>query len=156
MSAVYNALATMFANQDGAQKRAGVLFGTVRTIAPLSIELESKLTLPKEFLTLPEHLTDYEIPFEILNPSEATHAEKRPTVLDKIAQIAGFFVQHEGRHDVQVEPGTLEDFHGEGTIKLYNHLLPGDRVILLRMENGNMYIVMDRIGKAEEHAADTQ
>ena len=150
MSLLYQAMQRVARDYDGNRVGTGILFGKVRAVRPLKIEIDGKLTLEEEFLTLVEHLTDYEIPFEILRSAEATHAEKRPTVLNKIAKVAGFFVQHEGRHDVQVEPGTLSNFHGEGTLKLYNHLREGDVVILARMAGGHLYIVLDRVATAEK------
>lgn len=46
-------------------------FGVVKTANPLSIEIHSRLTLPKEFLVVAEHLTIHERSMIIDNAAEA-------------------------------------------------------------------------------------
>lgn len=147
MADIAGAIRETIANYNNAVKSAGVLFGTVKTEEPLSIELDTKITLPKRFLAVAQHLTDYEIPYNILSEERATHRDKLKTEFTEVREIDDFYVMHEGRQDVQVGSGSLGNFNGRGTVKLLNHLMEGDRVILLRMEGGNMYIVMDRIGE---------
>lgn len=153
-SSFYDALIGAMDEHNAGEKRAGIVFGTVKTEAPLSIELDSKLILPTRFLTVAQHLTDYEIPYEMLNLDRAMHRDKLETSLTETNKTSGFYVEHEGRHDLLVDPhaGEFHEFNGTGTIQLLNHLMENDRVILERMENGNMYVVLDRIGEGDQHA----
>ena len=138
-------------DSENATKKAGPLFGLVTAEDPLEITLEgSRLKIPARFLTVAQHLTDYEIPFEILSIEKATHKEKLPTELTNIREVNGLYAEHDGKRYVQPDPpGEIKKFDGQGTIKLLNHLLVDDRVILIRMEGGNMYIVIDRLPEEE-------
>lgn len=147
MSLLYQAMQRAMCDYSDNRSGAGFLFGCVKTIAPLSIEIDGKLVLSEKFLTVAEHLTDYEIPYEMLNMDKATHKEKRQTEIVETNLTNGFYVEHEGRQELLVDPnaGEFKEFNGQGTIKLYNHLLEGDRVILARMEAGHQFIVLDRL-----------
>lgn len=142
MSILYDSVKQIVAEYDGAAKRAGVLFGTVASVGPLSVILDNKLTLTDQFLTVAQHITDYDIPFE-LNQRYLSNE------LTQIQKTSGFFAIHEGKQPVGVENGYIGDYIGQGTIRLLNHLLVGDRVIVLRMENGNQYVIIDRIGEKD-------
>lgn len=108
---------------DANKSGTSVIFGTVSTAKPLCVEIDKKLTLTQKFLTVAQHLTDYYIDCEITTDD-----------------IDGFFVEHDGRHDVEVEPGWQR-----GRILLKNHLNAGDKVIIARMDGGNQYVVLDRL-----------
>lgn len=146
MSVLYDAMKSITLQYDTDRIAAGVVFGTVRSESPLTIEIGQKITLTERFVTVAQHLTDYEIPYNILSEESATHRDKLKTEFNEISEIDDFYVMHEGRQDVQVGGGLLGVFNGTGTIKLLNHLMEGDRVILLRMEGGDQYVVIDRIG----------
>jgi hypothetical protein len=45
-----------------------VLFGTVKSVDPLEIEIHQKLKLTKEFLVLTEQLTKYEVDSLVIRP----------------------------------------------------------------------------------------
>jgi len=80
-----------------------VLFGTVESVSPLTVRVDQRFTLPKEFLVVPEHLTDYTVKIEF------TGSEAR-----------------------------------EATV--YSALKTGEGVLLLRMQGGQKYVILDRIG----------
>lgn len=147
MSTFYDALLGLSGDLLSAQKLSAPLFGRVVSEEPLRVELErTRLVLEPEFLTVAQHLTDYEIPYEILSLEKATHRDKLPTELTNIRTVNGLYVEHDGKHYVEPDPpGELKRFDGQGTIKLLNHLMVDDRVILQRMEGGNMYLVIDRL-----------
>lgn len=146
MSILYQAMQQVAKDYDKNRTGAGMLYGRVKTLAPLAIEIDAKLTLTEKFLVVAQHLTDYEIPYELLSAGRASHPEKLPTELTEIQEVNGLYVEHEGKRYVEPDPpGEIKDFDGQGTIKLLNHLMVNDKVILLRLEGGHQYIVIDRI-----------
>ena len=82
-----------------------VLFGTVENASPLTVRVDQRFTLSKEFLVVPEHLTDYTVKIEL------TGSEVR-----------------------------------EATV--YSALKTGETVLILRMQGGQKYVILDRIGGA--------
>ena len=146
MSILYQAMQQVAKDYDMNRTGAGMLYGRVKSTEPLAIEIDAKLTLTEKFLVLAQHLTDYEIPYELLSEGRAAHPEKRPTKLTEIQEVGGLYVEHEGKRYVQPDPpGEIKNFDGQGTIKLFNHLMVDDKVILLRLEGGHQYIVIDRV-----------
>ncbi len=124
LSILYDAIKSVSLDYDKNRVAAGLLFGTVRAADPLRIEIDSRIVLTETFLTVAQHLTDYAIDCE-----------------SSTDEINGFVARNEGDQIVDVLPGLQK-----GRILLKNKLLPGQRVILARMEGGHQYIVLDRIG----------
>ena len=84
----------------------------------------------------------------MLNEAAATHRDKKETSLHQIAQISGHFVNHDGQRVVQVNQGSLGQFNGAGTLRLLNHIMEGDKLILVRMQGGHKYVILDRLAEA--------
>lgn len=123
MSVLYEAMKRVVDEFDTNKDSTNAYFGTVKTIKPLTIELDNKLTLEESYFVMAKHLTDYKIECEL-----------------QTEDIQNFFVQHEGKQEVQVQKGLQK-----GEILLKNALKVGDRLILLRMEGGQQFIVLDRM-----------
>lgn len=108
------------------------MFGTVDSISPLKIQIDQRLTLTEEYLILTKNVLDHEVDIEVnhftVNDDflNTTHAHPN-------AGSAGFDSTH--KHQYQ----------GRKKIKIYNGLLPGEKVILIRLQGGQRYIVLDRI-----------
>lgn len=77
-----------------------IRYGTVKAASPLMICLEQRLTLKKEQLILPAHMTDYTV-------------------------------------------GAVIDGE-EKRIQIKNSLKAGEKVVLLRVQGGQSYVVIDR------------
>lgn len=97
------------------------LFGTVESAAPLQIGVDSdkKLSLTSEFLTLTRNVTDHEIEIEI-EPAWNTETADAHT------------------HQIK----------GKKKLKVLNALKQGEKVVLIRQQGGQKYLVVDRIGGA--------
>lgn len=80
-----------------------LLYGTVKSISPLTIKIDQKFTIPEEFLVLTKNVRDYKVKMSV--------------------------------------NGGIEQ---EYTVK--NSLKAGDKVILLREQGGQKYIVIDKVG----------
>ena len=116
------------AQLQSAQTPSDALFATVKAVDPIIIITDDKLEITEEFITIAQHLTDYEIECEITTE-----------------EIEGFITNdvHDGEHKIIVDPEGIQ----KGKIKLLNKLKAEDRVIVSKFQNGQMYAVIDRIGE---------
>lgn len=109
-----------------ASKPVGVLYGEVVGTSPLKINLEQKITLTQEFLILTKNVTDYKIDLDIT------------TNTDKVNLFA----------DINEEKVDLTHKHGvtlKTSIIVNNSLKLNDKVILLRVQGGQKYVVLDKV-----------
>lgn len=100
-----------------AGKPAGVVFGTVRAVSPLVVITEQKLVLGQAQLVLARNVTDHWITMTV-------------------------------DHLTEVETCSEAHSHGyKGTKKylLLNGLSAGEKVVLLREQGGQRYIILDRV-----------
>ena len=120
-------------------KIADVEFGRVTGVNPLVITLDSKNPLPAAFLTLTNAVKDHTVDITVswatveddyLKPDH-THGNGNngsPTT-----STSDFDTKH--KHDIK----------GRKRITIHNGLTLGERVILLRKQGGQDYIVLDRV-----------
>lgn len=109
-----------------AEKPVEVCFGIVQSVSPLQILVDQKLLLEAEQLVLSRDVTEYQI--DITTLSWLT--ENRSGGGGDAA-----FASH--NHDII----------GRKSIIVHNALIVGDKVILMREQGGQRYIVIDRVGK---------
>lgn len=103
---------------------SGVYFGTVLSSSPLKISVEQKMTLTDKQLVLSSLVQDFTVSMTVDHKTE-----------DKAGGSGdASFASH--KHQIQ---GTKE-------ITINNALKAGEKVILLREQGGQKYIVLDRIG----------
>lgn len=100
-------------------------FGKVINTNPLQISIDQKLILGDEFLILTnavrDHSVDIEISWNTDKPDDGNNSD--PTK------------EHTHKHKI----------HGRKKITIYNGLTPGEKVLLLRAQGGQDYIVIDRV-----------
>lgn len=92
------------------------LFGTVESAAPLKIRIDDKLVLDRDALVIPRYLTDHEQEIEAEFDTETSGSP-------------------EHKHPVNL--ATIK-------IKVKNVLKSGEKVIVLRQQGGQKYMVLDR------------
>lgn len=97
-----------------------ICFGKVTGVSPLKILVEQKMTLGSQQLILTKNVTDYKVNVTIDAKTETTGAEGLPS----------------HSHDVT----------GMKEMTIHNALKTGEEVVLLRMQGGQKYLVLDRIG----------
>lgn len=116
---------------------AGVYFGTVTSANPLEIQIEQKLTLTREFLVLTRNVTDYEM---------------ETTVSWRTDRDAELNTSHaHGLPSGQTDTAGFDSTHSHGLTGrkktfIHNALREGEQVVLLQMQGGQRYIVLDRAG----------
>src|SRR5690606_36886566 len=103
----------------GATNPVAVMFGTVTKGSPLEVNVEQRFTLTEEFLIVPERLVHFEI--------YPRHSHK----------------YEDDTGTVVVEKETQPELPDKIVIR--RGLEPGDRVILLRVQGGQKYPILDRV-----------
>lgn len=104
-------------------KPVQVVFGTVQTVSPLTIRIEQKLTLGEKNLILTRNVTDYTVEMTVDHFTEES------------AGGAG-----EAAFAAHAHP-----YLGRKPFLVHNALRPGERVLLLRMQQGRKFVVIDRL-----------
>lgn len=107
--------------QDAA-KPVNVCFGEVVSASPLKIRVEQKLLLGEKQLILTRNVTDFITSISLTQETEALSPE---------------------------EQGDLLSRQGDGEkrqVTVCNGLEAGDRVVMIRQQEGQKFIVADRIG----------
>lgn len=124
-----------------AGKPVNVCFGKVTNTSPLQILVDQKMTLGASQLVLSRNVTEYTTMVTVQWETEketTTHkhdVEGSDSEGDTIDLTTGTqSAKH--KHDIE----------GTKQMTVHNQLEKGEEVILLRMQGGQKYIVLDRIG----------
>lgn len=111
-----------------AKKPVNVYFGEVLSALPLKINVEQKMILGEKQLILSRNVTDFK------------------------TEISGGNIQNYyytgSTADAGTAPVSPSHTHAVGKIEItvHNGLAAGDEVILIRQQEGQKFIVLDRIG----------
>ena len=111
-----------------AKKPVNVYFGEVLSASPLKINVEQKMILGEKQLILSRNVTDFK------------------------TEISGGNIQNYyytgSTADAGTAPVSPSHTHAVGKIEItvHNGLAAGDEVILIRQQEGQKFIVLDRIG----------
>lgn len=111
-----------------AGKPVNVYFGEVVSASPLKINVEQKMILGEKQLILSRNVTDFKTKITAGN-------------------IKNYY--YTGDVNSGTAPVSPSHVHAVGTIEvtIHNGLAVGDEVILIRQQEGQRFIVVDRIGK---------
>ncbi len=124
-----------------ASKPVNVYFGEVKTVKPLTINVEQKMILNESQLILTRNVTNFltmaMVNWESEEEADGHFHEASLTGPDGEAV--------EGRTEAPSKKHT-HMVAGQKQIMIQNGLEAGDRVILLRQQEGQKFIVLDRIG----------
>lgn len=108
-------------------KPVNVYFGEVMSVSPLKIDVEQKMILGEKQLILTRNVTDFKTKITAGN-------------------IKNYY--YTGDVNSGTAPVSPSHVHAVGTIEVtvHNSLAVGDGVILIRQQEGQKFIVVDRIG----------
>ena len=106
-----------------ARKPVAAYFGIVQSVDPLKINVEQKLTLSEAQLVLTKAVTDHYVDIETRHVTET--------------RSGGSGYPAYAAHD--------HDYKGRKKIRIYNGLLKGEKVLLLRFQEGQKFVVWDRV-----------
>ncbi len=124
-----------------ASKPVNVYFGEVKTVKPLTINVEQKMILNESQLILTRNVTNF-LTMAMVNWESEEEADGHFHEVS-LSGLDGEAV--EGRTEAPSKKHT-HMVAGQKQIMIQNGLEAGDRVILLRQQEGQKFIVLDRIG----------
>ena len=139
-----------------ASKPCNLTFGTVTSTSPLKINVEQKMTLTSAQLVLSRNVTDYKVNIDIDSETETgaadidlshTHSYSGTTADGGVNTSSLHTHQYSGttKSGGGISIAHEHKFKGTKEITIKNALVVGDEVILIRMQGGQKYIVMDRV-----------
>lgn len=142
-------------------KPVNVFFGEVTNISPLKINVEQKMTLGENQLILSRNVTDFETEINIDGETEdasinMTHSHNSDIDVSVVSEVLPeeleITVNNTVESNVNIGEAIVNSFHshnlsGRKKITVHNSLVVGEHVILIRQQEGQKFIVMDRIGR---------
>lgn len=140
-------------NAVDATKPVNIVFGTVISTSPLQIQVEQKLTLGKEQLVIAKHLTNYSTTMNIYMDTDSktvsfnfSHEHNVGLKTDKQENHTHNVNGNTDNKELEKSKTHNHTISGNFNVIIKNGLLVGETVILVRMQEGQKYIVLDRIG----------
>lgn len=106
-------------------KPTAILFGKVISISPLKINVEQKLTLTEAQLILTHNVVDYDLEMTVDHETDYTGGGTGDLAFDS--------------HN--------HTYKGKKVFKVHNGLKVNDDVILVQMQSGQKFIVLDKVVK---------
>lgn len=114
-----------------------LFFGTVTNVSPLTVQIDQKHIIPENFLVLSTLVKDHEVDMTVsMETVEDAYMKPEHT--------------HTGNLGSPTDAGNLDTTHhhdikGRKKIILHYGLKTGEKVLLLRMQGGQMYLILDRV-----------
>lgn len=124
-----------------ASKPVNICFGDVLSVSPLQIDVEQKMILDEAQLILSRNVTDYVTEVTV---QWDTFTHKIPHTHNiNLTDSNGDSVT--GKTDTQ-NVSHSHDIEGRKQMTIHNGLIKGEKVILVRQQEGQKFLVWDRIG----------
>lgn len=124
-----------------ASKPVSVFFGEIQSVNPLRVNVEQKMMLGEAQLVLARNVTDYDI---TVTTDWETEQEREDHFHQVSIQGGDGGTALDGRTEPQ-SGGHTHAVAGKRQMTVHNALKAGDTVILLRQQEGQKFIVIDRI-----------
>lgn len=118
--------AAMEAMEEGAP--VALMYGIVESASPLRINADQRLPLDEDSLILTSNVKDYKTYLSFDNPTIKNIAKNY-----SMEDVSGT------NYKITFQDGSVRN-----EITIYNGLKKGEKVILLRIQGGQQYIVLDR------------
>ncbi len=106
-----------------AKKPVRVYYGTVTKETPLEINVEQKMTLSEAQLVLTKAVTDHYVDIEVKHLTETRAGGSGDPA----------FASHD------------HEYKGRKKIMIYNGLKTGEKVLIVRFQEGQKFVVWDRV-----------
>lgn len=106
-----------------AGKPVNILFGTVFSTSPLKIQVDQKSIYTSKMLILTRNVTDFEVDMTVNHTTENKGGGSGATAFEA--------------HN--------HAYSGRKTFKVHNALQAGEKVLLVRVQKGKKYVVIDRV-----------
>lgn len=102
---------------------AGIVFGTVETVRPLSVRLDQKTVLPESFLLLTHNVKTHQVDMTMQHTTEKSEGGDGEAAFAEHAHACS----------------------GIRNVLVHNGLVKGEHVLMLRQQGGQLYIILDRL-----------
>lgn len=163
-SDLLNTIKKMATEAVETSKPVAIVYGKVLNASPIEINVEQKMILNSAQLVLTRNVTDYETEVTIhwLTETKAmnanhTHELSGDVSVSSKATVSpnpdneNVTIQNDVTNTMAVEQRNINLSHnhsidGRKSITIHNGLEVGDEVLLLRMQGGQKYIVIDKVG----------
>lgn len=132
MSELLQIIKQVAAEQSEASKPVAVMMGKVVSISPLKIQLDQKLTLSESALILTKSVIDYSVNMTVNHTTE-THTHAHNYIDDSSTRTTESNIHSHA-------------YKGTKAFTVHNKLKVGDSVVLLRVQGGQKFIVLDIVG----------
>lgn len=109
-----------------AGKPMQLVFGTVVGIDPLEVSVESRITLGTSQLFLTSSVREYEVDMSVSHTTESASGGNGDSA----------YASH------------VHGYVGRKTFTVHNALSVGETVLLLRMQGGQKFVILDRVVRA--------
>lgn len=124
-----------------ANKPVEVCFGSVISTTPLKIHVEQKLILNEEQLVLTKAVTDHWVDIEV---SHFT-VNDNFMIPDHTHRIFDTYTGGGACDDGNLDTTHKHGYSGRKKIMIYNGLKVGEKVLLIRFDKGQRFVVLDRV-----------
>lgn len=128
-------------------KPVAVYFGEVQSVSPLKINVEQKMVLGEAQLILSRNVTDFKTMVTVDWVSESSLKTHSHELQNNTGD--GGDPTHNHPLSGNTKGTSLAHTHnitGKKQITVHNALVVGDKVIILRQQEGQKFIVWDRVG----------
>lgn len=115
MSSLLDLIKAAGADAVNASNPVNILFGEIIAVNPLSVKVDQRFTLPADFLIVPESLTRHEV--DLKHTHQYTDDGSTNNTSEALTQ------------KIVIRPG----------------LTIGDRVLMLRVQGGRRYVILDKV-----------
>ncbi|MEA5084346.1 MAG: DUF2577 domain-containing protein [Lachnospiraceae bacterium] len=132
MSELLQIIKQAAAEQNEASKPVAVMMGKVVSVLPLKIQIDQKLTLSESALILTKSVIDYSVSMTV-NHSTESHTHAHNYIDDSSTRTTEFNTHSHA-------------YTGTKVFAVHNKLKVGDSVVLLRVQGGQKFIVLDIVG----------
>lgn len=126
-----------------------ILFGWVISTSPLEINVEQRMVLGASQLVLCKHLTNYTVNVEVSwTTNSRLGGEDNELKITGNTDTGGDPPHEHSGETLVIEPSKLGHSHtvnGVKSMTIMNALQPGEQVVLMRMQGGQKFLVMDRV-----------
>lgn len=123
-------------------KPTTVVFGEVTSVSPLKITIDQKFTLSEDFLILTSNVKDHDVYMTFDFSTETTSLSANHT--------HNAITEDNVKVDVSQKNISLNHSHsvkGKKKFTIHNGLSKGEKVILIRFNKGQKFLVLDRVVK---------
>lgn len=145
-----------------------IVMGVVTSVSPLTVTVEQRLTLTENFLILTNNVMDHEVDMDISATTDVREVRAGHThefdVIETVTSESNETVAEGGQgihvHDVNINYHNTTDeasmnadhdhnISGTKKILLRYGLKQGENVLMVRVQGGQRYVIIDRLNKID-------